>query len=52
MDKTSWRATVGAGTLLGDLTERLHDAGGRAMAYGTCPQVHPLYPFSLPYYDC
>jgi FAD/FMN-containing dehydrogenase len=39
MDKTTWQATVGAGTLLGDLTKRLHDNGGRAMAYGTCPQV-------------
>lgn len=39
MDRTTWRATVGAGTLLGDVTKRMHDAGGRAMAHGTCPQV-------------
>lgn len=32
-------ATIGAGTLLGDLTTRLHDANGRAIAHGTCPQV-------------
>jgi hypothetical protein len=39
MDEKTWRATVGAGTLLGDVTKRMHDAGGRAMAHGTCPQV-------------
>ncbi|KAF7317813.1 Reticuline oxidase [Mycena kentingensis (nom. inval.)] len=39
MDRTTWRATVGGGTLLGDLTARLHAAGGRAIAHGTCPQV-------------
>ncbi|KAF2459934.1 hypothetical protein BDY21DRAFT_281402 [Lineolata rhizophorae] len=39
MDTDSWEATIGSGTLLGDVTERLHDAGGRAMAHGTCPQV-------------
>ena len=39
MDTTTWKATIGAGTLLGDVTKRLHDAGGRAMAYGSCPQI-------------
>jgi FAD/FMN-containing dehydrogenase len=39
MDTTTWHATIGAGTLLGDVTTRLHDAGGRAIAHGTCPQV-------------
>jgi FAD/FMN-containing dehydrogenase len=39
MDRTTWRATIGGGTLLGDVTKRLHDAGGRAIAHGTCPQV-------------
>ena len=39
MDKTTWRATVGGGTLLGDITKRMHNAGGRAIAHGTCPQV-------------
>lgn len=38
-DGGSWEATIGAGTLLGDVTTRLHDAGGRAIAHGTCPQV-------------
>ena len=39
MNTTTWKATIGAGTLLGDVTTRLHDAGGRAIAHGTCPQV-------------
>ncbi|KAJ7497965.1 hypothetical protein B0H11DRAFT_1998040 [Mycena galericulata] len=39
MDNTTWQATIGAGTLLADVTTRLHDAGGRAIAHGTCPQV-------------
>lgn len=39
MDRTNWEATIGSGTLLGDVTKRLHDAGGRAMSHGTCPQV-------------
>ncbi|KAF1972901.1 FAD-binding domain-containing protein [Bimuria novae-zelandiae CBS 107.79] len=39
MDKNTWQATIGGGTLLGDVTKRLHDNGNRAMAHGTCPQV-------------
>ena len=39
MDTTTWHATIGGGTLLSDVTQRLHDNGGRAMAHGTCPQV-------------
>lgn len=39
MNTTTWRATAGAGTLLGDLTKRMHENGRRAMAHGTCPQV-------------
>ncbi|KAH6614945.1 hypothetical protein C7974DRAFT_56485 [Boeremia exigua] len=39
MDESTWQATIGGGTLLGDVTERLHDNGKRAMAHGTCPQV-------------
>lgn len=42
MDTTTWHATIGGGTLLGDVTQRLHDHGGRAMAHGTCPQVSVL----------
>ena len=39
MDESTWVATIGSGTLLGDVTTRLSDAGGRAMSHGTCPQV-------------
>lgn len=39
MDHITWQATAGAGTLLGDLTKRMHEAGNRAMAHGICPQV-------------
>ena len=39
MDKTTWQATIGGGTLLSDVTKRLHENGNRAMAHGTCPQV-------------
>lgn len=39
MDKTTWIATIGAGTLLGDVTRQLNHAGGRAIAHGICPQV-------------
>ncbi|KAJ4367624.1 hypothetical protein N0V83_007209 [Neocucurbitaria cava] len=39
MDKSTWQATIGGGTLLDDVTKRLHENGNRAMAHGTCPQV-------------
>jgi len=39
MNHDTWRATVGAGTLLGDLTKRMYVAGNRAMAHRVCPQV-------------
>lgn len=39
MDTNTWQATIGSGTLLGDVTKNLHDNGKRAMAHGTCPQV-------------
>lgn len=39
MDNSTWKATIGGGTLLGDVTKRLHENGNRAMAHGTCPQV-------------
>jgi hypothetical protein len=39
MDTTTWQATIGAGTPLEDVTAKLNDAGGRAMAHGVCPQV-------------
>jgi FAD/FMN-containing dehydrogenase len=39
MDESNWQATIGGGTVLGDVTKRLHENGNRAMAHGTCPQV-------------
>lgn len=39
MDNSTWQAKIGGGTRLKDVTTRLHDAGGRAMAHGTCPEV-------------
>lgn len=39
VDPDTQIATVGVGTLLGDLHTRLYNAGGRAVAHGTCPQV-------------
>ncbi|EED18873.1 glucooligosaccharide oxidase, putative [Talaromyces stipitatus ATCC 10500] len=38
-DPATQYATIGAGTLLGDIDTRLHNAGGRAMTHGTSPQV-------------
>ncbi|OMP89069.1 Reticuline oxidase [Diplodia seriata] len=39
MDNSTWTATIGAGTLLQDVTDRLHAAGGRTIAHGTSPQI-------------
>ncbi|KAJ5163979.1 FAD linked oxidase N-terminal [Penicillium coprophilum] len=39
MDNTTWQATIGAGSLLSDVTQRLYHAGGRSMSHGICPQV-------------
>lgn len=39
IDKETWQATVGAGTRLGKLDEKLHDNGERAVAHGVCPGV-------------
>jgi FAD binding domain/Berberine and berberine like len=39
IDATTWRATVGAGTALGDLTKSMYNSHRRAMAHGVCPQV-------------
>ena len=38
MDNSTHVATIGAGTLLGDVTTRLQNVG-RVMAHGTCPDV-------------
>jgi FAD/FMN-containing dehydrogenase len=39
MDRTTWIATIGAGTRLKDVTKKLYAAGRRAIAHGTCPSV-------------
>ncbi|KAK0631156.1 hypothetical protein B0T17DRAFT_487878 [Bombardia bombarda] len=39
MDNSTWKATIGAGTRLGDVTDKLDEAGGRAIAHGVCPDV-------------
>ncbi|KAI3336303.1 Glucooligosaccharide oxidase [Xylariaceae sp. AK1471] len=39
MDTNTWQATIGGGTKLSDLTQKLHDNGKRAISHGTCPGV-------------
>ncbi|KAK8247643.1 hypothetical protein HDK77DRAFT_507835 [Phyllosticta capitalensis] len=39
IDKTSWIATMGAGTLLEDSENRLHENGNRVISQGVAPQV-------------
>jgi FAD/FMN-containing dehydrogenase len=39
IDPVTHVATIGAGTPLQGVTHKLHDAGGRAMAQGTCPSI-------------
>ncbi|KAJ5565011.1 hypothetical protein N7513_001253 [Penicillium frequentans] len=39
VDEETHIASVGSGTLLGDLHNRLYHAGRRAVAHGSCPQV-------------
>lgn len=39
MDNTTWYASVGAGHKLGEMDKKMHAAGKRAMAHGTCPGV-------------
>lgn len=39
MDHSTWQASIGPGTLLDGVTNKLHDNGKRAIAHGTCPQV-------------
>ncbi|TLS29324.1 hypothetical protein PpBr36_02156 [Pyricularia pennisetigena] len=39
MDNETWKATIGSGHQLGDVSEKLHENGGRAMAHGVCPGV-------------
>ncbi|CAA9958413.1 FAD-linked oxidoreductase YvdP protein [Pyrenophora teres f. maculata] len=39
MDTSTWQATIGPGTLLGDVTKRLHENGNRLIPHGTAPQI-------------
>ncbi|KAI0908809.1 hypothetical protein F4823DRAFT_467880 [Ustulina deusta] len=39
IDTETWKATIGGGTKLADVTEKLHDNGKRAISHGTCPGV-------------
>ncbi|KIJ25606.1 Glucooligosaccharide oxidase [Sphaerobolus stellatus SS14] len=39
VDQTTWKATIGGGTRLKDVTNGLYDQGKRTIAHGTCPQV-------------
>ena len=39
MDTTTWKATIGAGTRLGEVDKKLIANGNRAMAHGVCPDV-------------
>lgn len=39
MDEDTWYASVGAGHRLGEMDKKMHAAGKRAMAHGTCPSV-------------
>jgi FAD/FMN-containing dehydrogenase len=39
MDNDTWLATIGAGTRLGDVAERLHKAGSRAIPQAVCPGI-------------
>lgn len=39
IDNTTWHATIGPGTKLGSVDDKLHAAGGRAFAHGICPGV-------------
>lgn len=39
MDESSYIATIGPGTTLGDVDTELYNAGGRAMAHGICPTI-------------
>jgi hypothetical protein len=39
VDKSTWKATIGGGASLGQVTDGLFNQGKRAIAHGTCPQV-------------
>lgn len=39
VDQSTWKATIGGGTLLKKVTNELYNQGKRTIAHGTCPQV-------------
>lgn len=39
MDESTYTATIGPGTTLGDLDTKLYSSGERAMAHGICPTI-------------
>ena len=39
IDQKTWKATIGGGTKLSDVTKKLHNKGKRAISHGTCPGV-------------
>ncbi|KAI0411047.1 hypothetical protein F5X98DRAFT_65093 [Xylaria grammica] len=39
IDTKTWQATIGGGTKLADVTNKLHNNGKRAISHGTCPGV-------------
>jgi hypothetical protein len=39
MDNDTWLATIAAGTRLGDVAEKLHKAGSRAIPQAVCPGI-------------
>ena len=39
MDEVSWIATIGGGSLLGDIDKLLEQKGNRAFSHGVCPGV-------------
>jgi FAD/FMN-containing dehydrogenase len=39
VDQSTWKATIGGGASLGQVTDGLFNQGKRTIAHGTCPQV-------------
>lgn len=39
VDQSTWKATIGGGTSLEQVTDGLYSQGKRVIAHGTCPQV-------------
>lgn len=39
VDEDSWHATIGGGSLIGDIDDLLDKKGNRAFSHGVCPGV-------------